>query len=183
MINPHMETARLRLRPLADTDQALYCGLYTDEWVMREIAAPLTHEAAAKSFVAACRHNAKDSPGHRYWAIDAKATDGGMAGSIGLAALLRHGDRAELGVMLREGWGNRGVSSEAFAPLLDHAFLGMSLAQVYAERNDDHHALIIDRLLDRFGFVRNPDTASRPGLCRWELPREVWQTRRDAVPA
>ena len=38
----------------------------------------------------------------------------------------------------------RGASSEAFVPLIDHAFADMELALVYAQRPDDDHARIID---------------------------------------
>jgi RimJ/RimL family protein N-acetyltransferase len=174
-----LDTARLRLRPLDARDHAMFCHLYTDPDVMRRIRPPLTAEAAAQSFRRACAHNAKATPGHRFWAIDDKAS----AQAIGMAALLRAGSGAELGVMLRGGWWSRGISSEAFAPLLEHAFLGMGLALVYAERPDDDHALIIDRLLDRFGFVRTPERATAPAQCRWELPRAAWQRRRmDCAP-
>lgn len=174
-----METARLRLRPMEARDEAMFCHLYTDPDVMRRIVAPLSAEAATQSFQRACGHNAKDTPGHRFWAIDSKPVDGAaMETAIGMAALLRTGDRAELGVMLTNGWWNRGISSEAFVPLIDHAFLGMGLDLVYAQRPDDDHALIIDRLLGRFGFVRTPETAPEPHLARWELPRATWSTRR-----
>lgn len=168
-----METDRLRLRPMEARDEAMFCHLYTDPDVMRRIVAPLSAEAAANSFQRACSHNAKDTPGHRFWAID----DKGSATAIGMAALLRSGDSAELGVMLRNGWWSRGISSEAFVPLIDHAFLGMGLALVYAQRPDDDHARIIDRLLGRFGFVRTPDKVKDPALCRWELPRARWLAR------
>jgi RimJ/RimL family protein N-acetyltransferase len=165
-------------------DEAMFCHLYTDPDVMRRIVAPLSAEAALLSFQRACNHNAKDQPGHRFWAIDPKRDDGTAAdAAIGMAALLRNGDSAELGVMLVHGWWNSGVSSEAFAPLLAHAFTGhafngMGLALVYAQRPDDDHALIIDKLLAKFGFVRTPDKVTDPSLCRWELPRASWQQRR-----
>jgi RimJ/RimL family protein N-acetyltransferase len=169
-----METDRLRLRPMEARDEAMFCHLYTDPDVMRRIVAPLSAEAAAQSFRSARRHNAKGQPGHRFWAIDDKDSDT----AIGMAALLRSGDSAELGVMLRNGWWNRGISSEAFVPLIDHAFLGMGLALVYAQRPDDDHARIIDRLLGRFGFARTPDRVEDKTLCRWELSRACWLARR-----
>lgn len=173
-----LETPRLRLRPMEARDEAMFCHLYTDPDVMRRILPPLSAEAAAQSFVRACNHNAKDTPGHRFWAIDRKLLeDASPAEAIGMAALLRTGDSAELGVMLRNGWWNRGISSEAFGPLLAHAFSGMNLALVYAQRPDDDHALIIDKLLGRFGFIRTPDKATDKTLCRWELPRTAWQAR------
>jgi RimJ/RimL family protein N-acetyltransferase len=174
-----LETARLRLRPRAAGDEALYRGLYTDAAVMREIGAPMSADAAARAFQSACRHNGRDAPGHRFWAID--ATDARVAtpgDSVGFAALLRSGVGAELGVMLRQGWWHGGISSEAFVPLIDHAFLGMGLALVYAQRADNDHARIIDRLLGRFGFTRAPERAPGPDVARWELPRAVWQARR-----
>src|SRR5688572_10434787 len=48
-----VETARLRMRPIADADEPLFTQLYTDEETMRFIGAPLTPERAAKSFRAA----------------------------------------------------------------------------------------------------------------------------------
>ena len=174
-----LDTPRLRLRPMEAQDEAMFCHLYTDPEVMRRILPPLSAEVAGQNFQRACGHNARDTPGHRFWAIDDKAS----ASAIGMAALLRYGDSAELGVMLRHGWWNRGISSEAFVPLIGHAFTdsasnGMGLALVYAQRPDDDHALLIDRLLARFGFVRTPDKVSDKALCRWELPRAAWQARR-----
>lgn len=169
-----LDTPRLRLRPMETRDEAMFCHLYTDPDVMRRILPPLSAEAAAQSFKRACAHNAKDAPGHRFWAIDDRQSDT----AIGMAALLRTGDSAELGVMLRNGWWNRGISSEAFAPLIEHAFVGMGLSLLYAQRPDDDHALLIDKLLDKFGFVRTPDKVTDKTLCRWELPRQTWESRR-----
>jgi RimJ/RimL family protein N-acetyltransferase len=164
-----LETVRLRLRPLVSGDAALFTHLYTDGDVMRRILPPLSVDAAARVFERACRHTANSQPGHRYWTIEEKSTDA----AIGIAALLRAGESAELGVMLRrEAW-QRGISSEAFVPLIDHAFLRMGLELITAQRPEDDHALIIDRLLGRFGFARVPERAG-PGQARWELPRTRW---------
>lgn len=177
-----LKTNRLVLRLFdidAPGDEALFVHLYTDPAVMRRIAFSTSAEKAARAFQAACRHNRQAAPGHRYWRIDWRGGEGDSAGpsDIGLAALRRHGDAAELGVMLREGGWNRGISSEAFTVVLAHAFGPMGLALVYAERPDDDHALIIDRLLGRFGFKRTPAQASGPDQCRWELSRLEWGVR------
>lgn len=177
-----LKTNRLVLRLLetdAPGDETLFVHLYTDPAVMRRIEFSTSAEAAARAFHAACRHNQQAIPGHRYWRIDWRAGQGDSAGpsDIGLAALRRQGDAAELGVMLRESGWNRGISSEAFTVVLAHAFGPMDLALVYAERPDDDHALVIDRLLERFGFTRTPERASGPGQCRWELSRQGWGVR------
>jgi RimJ/RimL family protein N-acetyltransferase len=164
-----LETSRLRLRLMEARDEAMFCHLYTDPEVMRRILPPLSAEAAAQSFARACNHNAKDTPGHRFWAIDYTLADSATSDTtIGMAALLRNG------------WWNRGISSEAFVPLIDHAFLGMELTLVYAQRPDDDHARIIDKLLDKFGFVHATDRLVDKTLCRWELPRSTWEERRGA---
>jgi hypothetical protein len=164
-------TDRLRLRLLAPRDAALFVGLYTDAAVMARIMPPLDVAAATRAFEAACRHNGRANPGHRHWAIEARDDGRGL----GIAALLREGTRAELGVMLRpEAW-NRRVSGEAFAALLPHAFEDPTLALIDAQRPDDDHALRIDRLLAPFGFIRGP--ATRPGCARWLLPRPVFMQR------
>lgn len=176
---PPLNTRRLVLRLLESDalgDEKLFVHLYTDPAVMRRIAFSISPEEAARAFQAACRHNGRPSPGHRYWRIDWRGQEEGRPAGIGIVALRRQGNTAELGVMLREGAWNRGISSESFTVVLAHAFGPMGLAMVYAERPEDDHALIIDRLLDGFGFARAPQRAL-PGRCRWELPREVWLQR------
>lgn len=181
-----MRSRRLSLRLLEAhgvADQALYVHLYTDPAVMRRIAIATSAELAMRAFHRVCRHNQREVPGHRTWRIDWHGDDGLMADSegVGIVALMRAGDAAELGVMLRDGWWNRGVSSEALPLVLAHAFGPMGLALVHAERPDDDHALVIDRLLARFTFRRVPERASAAGRCRWELPLSVWG--QDAVRA
>lgn len=174
-----MRSRRLSLRLLEVDgvgDQALYVHLYTDPAVMRRIAIATSPERAMRAFQSVCRHNQRDVPGHRAWRIDWHGDDGLTkdAEGVGIVALMRAGGAAELGVMLRDGWWSRGVSSEAFTLVLAHAFGPMGLTLVHAERPDDDHALIIDRLLARFAFRRVPERASAADQCRWELPLGDW---------
>ena len=171
-----LETTRFRLRPLRDedaADRALYGALYTSAAVMARIMPPLSADAAMRLYGRAIGWAQDDRPGHRFWMIDARDA----AATIGVAGYLRDGAEAEIGVLLVEPWWNRGVSSETFVPLIAHGFERMGLARITAERPDDDHARVIDRLLGRFGFVRTPDRASAPGQCRWELPRSAWELR------
>jgi RimJ/RimL family protein N-acetyltransferase len=165
-----LETARLRLRLLheeVDGDAALYVHLYTDAAVMQWIAPPLGVDAATAAFNRACRHNHAARPGHRTWRIDGR--DGG---DIGIAALQRHGDAAEIGVVLREGAWRHGLAREALGGVLVHAFDHMGLALVYGERPDDAQAKRVDRMFAPLGLHRVP--APVPGQARWELPRARW---------
>lgn len=166
-----LETARLRLRPLhedADDDAALYVHLYTDAAVMRHIAAPLAAEVAAQAFARASRHNHAARPGHRTWRIDDRAT----GADLGIAALQRAGDVAEIGVVLREAAWGRGLGREAIAAVLDQAFATPGLALVYGERPDDAQARLVDRMFAPLGLRRVTPPAA--GRARWELPRQRW---------
>ena len=166
-----LETSRLRLQLLqeeSEDDAALYMHLYTDADVMQHIAAPLTVERAAQGFARVCRHNRAARPGHRTWRIDERT--GGA--DLGIAALQRTGDAAEIGVMLRrQGWGN-GVGREALSAVLDHAFGVLGLRLVYGERPDDGQARLVDRMFGPLGLDRVP--ARTPGIARWELARTHW---------
>lgn len=166
-----LETARLRLRPIDQRDAALYRALYTSPLVMHRIMPPLSQEAADLAFGHACRHNTRFSPGHRFWSIQHRNASVGM----GLAALLRKDSHAELGVLLLPAHWKTGVSSDAFVALLDHAFAAMGLDLIHAQRLDDDHALVIDRLLGPLGFVRVPPAGVTAGTCRWELRRSDWK--------
>jgi len=171
-----LETARLRLRLLheeAGGDAALYVHLYTDAAVMQWIAPPLGIDAATAAFNRACRHNRAARPGHRTWRVD------GLDGrDIGIAALQRAGDAAEIGVVLREGAWGRGLAREALGAVLAHAFDGMGLAMVYGERPNDAQARLVDRMFAPLGLERVPGRAP-PGQARWELARARWSAAGD----
>jgi hypothetical protein len=132
---------------------------------MREIGPLPDVPGLREGFARVCRHNRAKSPGHRLWVIEGRH-DGG---AVGITALRRAASRAELGIMLRPDAWNRGIAREVFGPLLRHAFDAMGLDSVDAERRDDAHGALIDRLLRPFGFVEATPTA--PGLRRWVLSR------------
>ncbi|WP_133500146.1 GNAT family N-acetyltransferase [Cognatilysobacter terrigena] len=163
-------TPRYRLRLVVPEDEAHYVALYRDPDVMRAIGPLPDVEHLRAAFGRVRRHNTASKPGHRVWAIRDRQSER----PIGITALLRAGGRAELGIMLLPGVWNRGVAKEVFRPLLDHAFGPMGLDVVDAERRDDEHAVVIDRLLHPFGFLNADPTA--PGLRRWALSRAAWHS-------
>ena len=168
MAEPDLRTDCLRLRLIDSRDADTYRALYTSPEVMRHVMPPLSVEAADAGFASVCRHNQRAAPGHRHWAIE----DVSQGTALGLVALQRDGARAELGVLLLPHAWRRRVASEAFVPVLAYGFRTMGLAWIDAERADDPHARVIDRLLVPFGFERIP--ARSPGACRWALPVGRW---------
>lgn len=155
--------APVALRLLAADDRVAYRALWTSPDVMRAIGPPLTPAQADAQFERTLRHNARVTPGHRSWMVLPAA--GG--GPCGLVALLRHGLRAEVGVMLQPTEQRRGVAAAALRLLLPHAFGPLGLEIVDASRADDAHVAVIDRLLRPLGFERC--AGLRPGEAGWRL--------------
>ncbi len=172
-----LRTARFQLRPLqADDpgDHDLYVALYTSPAVMARIMPPLDAAGAAAAFERTCRHNGRDTPGHRHWSV-VEAASGQRAGVVGL---LREGRCVEIGGVLLPAWWNRGVSREAYARIIDHAFEAMGVDLVFGERDDDAHARLIDRLFAPLGLARVRAGDRGDGRCRWELRQADWASRR-----
>src|SRR3546814_14303860 len=73
------EVAGLRRRPLAPSDEDLYCRLYTDPGVMRHVGPPLARGAASCAFGSLLRQQAIDPPRSRHWVLVSR-DDGGALG-------------------------------------------------------------------------------------------------------
>ena len=164
-----IDTPRLHLRPLAERDGALYCSLYTDPEVMRYIAAPLSPEAAQRSFVAACR---LQWPHPQRWVISER----GAGGAIGLLSMSVDGEAAEVGVMLLAEAQGQGYAAEAIAALADVVFDGSGPDRREILRLWVRHApgnRPMSEVMHRLGFQRE-DMPPMDQL-RWQLTRARWQ--------
>jgi len=164
------ETARLRMRPLDASDEALYCALYTTPALMRFIATPLTTEAAQRSFQSALR---KPCARPQRWTVFEKEGGGGL----GILGLIGHDDRPEIGVMLFSRGHGRGLGTEAMQGLVDHAFDAYPLRSIRARQQVVDNPTVI-RMMTRVGFNALAPTAERPEGGDWELHRHEWQVLR-----
>jgi [ribosomal protein S5]-alanine N-acetyltransferase len=160
------ETARLRMRPLDASDEWLYGTLYTNAELMQFIAAPLTQEAARKSFQVALRQQA---PRPQRWIVFPR--DGDTA--IGLLGLIGIADRPEIGVMLLPHAHGRGIGTEAMRGLADYAFDAFALQWIRARQSVVDNPTVI-RMMTRLGYTSLPPTPQHPGGGEWELPRCRW---------
>ena len=160
------ETARLRMRPLEASDEALYRTLYTTPELMRFIAVPFSQEAAQRSFQAALR---KQSPRPQRWIVFEKHGDC----AIGLLGLVGHDDRPEIGVMLLAPAHGRGFGTEAMRGMADYAFDAFQLESICARQQVVDNPTVI-RMMTRLGFSPLPPTIERPAGGDWELPRTDW---------
>lgn len=168
---PELNGPRLCLRPLHAGDEALYCAVYGDAELMRQIAAPLTAAAARRAFAAALRANAAGNPHTAYWVLFEREqrTDVGLLGLLGAP----RGIDAEVGAMILPGCQGRGHAAEAIAELADFAFTQLPLMRLHTRHAAANGAAI--GLMHKLGFV--PIASDALGH-RWELLRESWWRRR-----
>jgi len=171
-------TPRLHLRPLAPSDEDLYCRLYTDHHVMRHVAPPLALGAAARAFVSVLRQQAIEPPRSRHWILVSRE----CGDALGLMAWLPDpGDpgSAEVGVLLAAGAQGRGHATEAIAALADSVFAGSAQRRLWTRHARDNGLAV--GLMRKLGFESVPEASDGSAPVRWQLERERWASRRGAV--
>jgi ribosomal-protein-alanine N-acetyltransferase len=175
-----LETARLRLRPLAEPDAHRIQTLFPHPNVLRYMNAAIPWpypENGAIEFVRSVLPRLEAQEEY-YWALRLKAADEGLIGVIGLTPA---SDEDHRGFWLAEIYWGRGLMREAVAAVNDFAFdvLGMTeLLLNNAAPNAASH-----RLKESVGaeIVRIEDTdyvgGRFPGV-RWRLTAEAWRRHR-----
>jgi RimJ/RimL family protein N-acetyltransferase len=148
---PTLETARLRLRPLDDTDLDALLALHSDAHVLRYWdSPPWTGRERAVRFLVRSREMATEGSGARV-ALD-RRSDGAFLGWCGLTGYDAGHRSAALGyVLATPAWG-RGYATEAATALLRWAFGALDLNRVQAQVDTRNAASA--RVLEKLGFLR-----------------------------
>jgi RimJ/RimL family protein N-acetyltransferase len=149
------ETARLRMRRLCESDESLYCDLYTDADTMRFICAPWSRERAARNFRKVLARSLQPSS-PKYFAMLDRASQR----CIGLCAIQQPDaemQRAEVGMMLNSDARGQGYATEAFAALITTAFLALPIDTVWVQYHPANTAA--ERLFIGLGFLPAADAA------------------------
>ena len=162
------DTARLHLRPIDAGDEALYCHLYTDPELMRHIAAPMTVEAAKRSFGAALR---QQSPTRQRWIIREHRQAEGV-GLVGLFVDKVEADVAEIGVMLVAAGQGKGYGTESMAGVVDRTFSRMPMRLLWIRQTITNTA--VDAMMAKLGFRCMESTRIGDQERYWELTRDRW---------
>jgi RimJ/RimL family protein N-acetyltransferase len=170
------ETPRLRMRPMRECDQALFCDLYTDAETMRFVAPSLKLAKAINRFAEALRM----MHGHPIEWLFLVMTQKSSAQTIGLCGVPGfdlNARRLELGMMLRREVRGKGYSKEGLAALADRTFSVLPVDKLWVEYSPEHIAA--DRLTKGIGFLPNPEAvATRTDACVWSVWREPWYSAR-----
>ena len=151
---PTLETPRLRLRPLAETDEADLVALDSDPEVMRYVGSPAGVKSPAETMERA-RLRIRET--HRgvyeplgFWRIETRS--GGTFRGVGALIRMPDGDDVEVAYRLaRSAWG-LGIATEAAGALVAHAVGPLALPRVVAVTYPENQAS--QRVLDKLGFER-----------------------------
>lgn len=176
MTLPTLATARFRLRPLGEQDEALYVSIYTDEALMRHVGEPMVASEARRAFQAFLRSNRHaDLRRACCWVIEHGGDDSDV---IGLLALAPHPDAAEIGVMVQAPWQGRKVAQETIAFLSGHLFEQAAWPRTFSRHARDNEAGA--GVMRRLGFRAMADVPGGVAFRGWEITRDEW-TRRMAA--
>ena len=147
---PALETPRLHLREIRDSDAAALFTLHSDARVMRYWSSTAwTDPAQAQQLLQRLQRDR--AAGVLPWAI-ATREDDALIGTVTLFNISPGNRRAEIGYALGSAHWGKGFSSEALRAVLRHAFDVLQLERVEAD-TDPRNAPSL-RLLEGLGFVR-----------------------------
>jgi RimJ/RimL family protein N-acetyltransferase len=169
-----VETARLLLRPLGESDLDAYAAMVADPEVMRFLGEgrTLDREDAWRSMAMLIGH--WTLRGFGMWALEERAT-GAFVGRVGLHYPEGWPDREVGWALCREHWG-KGYAIEAARAALDHAFdaLGWERAISLIHRENVRSIRVAERLGER--FEREATVRGKPaGL--YAVSRAAWKAR------
>ncbi|WP_045120092.1 GNAT family N-acetyltransferase [Haliangium ochraceum] len=162
---PVIDTERLHLRPLREDDADALHSVFSDAEVMTYWSSgPHQSREQTRAYV---RGNVTGDV-YSTWAMGAR---GGDDTALGWVVLHHHRKGlAEIGYVLRRDHWGRGLTREAVAAVLEHAFTAVGYRRIKADVDPDNAGS--NRLLEALGFTRE-------GVLRGE-----WETHigvRDSV--
>ncbi len=150
IVIPTLETARLRLRPLAVEDAPQFHAAYGDAATMRFWDAPPSPDVAETE--RRIRMSTGANPAfHAAWAV-CDGESGQLLGMVNYHARQPWARRLAVGWILVPAAQGRGVMAEAMGALVGHCFEALDTHRIEAEIEPDNHRSA--RLAERLGFQR-----------------------------
>ncbi len=148
---PNLETERLYLRQVIDSDAPEIMELRGNAETMKYIPRPLVKnldDALAHVAMISEKNNANEGIN---WAITIKGNHK-LIGIIGHYIIQKENFRAEIGYMLLPEFQNRGIISEAIQEVVNYGFTKMKLHSIQAVI--DPNNLSSEKVLRKNGFVK-----------------------------
>lgn len=173
----HVEfsSARLLVRSIRESDQELYCELFSQAETMRHIGPSWTRAAAVRAFRSVLQATRCEPPRAVFLTLTPKAAQQ----PIGLCSL-QNFDRtqrtAELGLMIVPSGRAHGVATEALTAVIAHAFSTLPFDELWVRFAIDHAAA--KSTARSAGLVRHADASPADraaNLWRWSAYRSSWR--------
>jgi len=168
------DTPRLHLRPLGEGDELLYCQMYTDPELMRYIAAPMTVDAAQRSFGVALK---QQGGARMIWVIEVR--DSGS--ECGILGVVSKDDAAEVGVILFAEAQARGFAAEVIAAIADILFQSTAIRRLWTRHAAANGPMSV--LMRKLGFEPLTTDDLPAGELRWQITCERWHQRCEVAVA
>ncbi|HKR33941.1 MAG TPA: GNAT family N-acetyltransferase [Steroidobacteraceae bacterium] len=168
-------SARLLVRSIRESDQELYCELFSQAETMRHIGPPWTRAAAAKAFRSVLRATRCEPPRAVFLTLTPKAAQQ----AIGLCSLQNFDSAqrtAELGLMIVPSGRAHGVATEALTAVIAHTFSTLPFDELWVRFAIDHAAA--KSTARSAGLVRHADASPQDraaNLWRWSAYRSSWR--------
>ncbi len=148
---PTLETERLRLRQIEESDASSLMNYLTDPEVMEYYGlAPFQSIKDALNEISWYQSIFKENTGIR-WGITLKGEDE-IIGSCGFLNMSPQNYRTEVGYELSKQYWGKGIAGEALDAVLSYGFESMNLQRIQALIEPPNVASI--RLVEKHGFVR-----------------------------
>jgi Acetyltransferases, including N-acetylases of ribosomal proteins len=148
---PVLETARLRLRQLTDTDADAVIAIFSSPEVLRYMDAdPVDTREGAERFIRWTRDYYTQQGGIR-WGLTLRDGDDTVIGTCGFHYWNRASRRADIGYDLHPAYWRQGYMSEAVRMLLGWCFDNLNLHRIQADCTSGNIAS--ERLLEKMGFT------------------------------
>lgn len=180
---PIIETPRLILRGMRDSDLMPFAAMNADPRVMEYFPSPMTHDESEAMVRRIDDHFAKN--GHSFWVVEAA----GAADFIGIAGLLVPGFEAHFTPSVEIGWRfahahwGRGYATEAARALLAFGFDRLGLEEIVSFTAMANHRS--RAVMERLGMTHDAaDDFDHPNLPKggpltrhvlYRLPRTNWR--------
>lgn len=174
-----LETERLLLRKLEDSDYERLFLLDSDPEVMKYIGVPvLTDISQSKDIVRMIQKQYEENGIGRFAVIEKESNL--LIGWSGLKFLTKeingYNNVYELGYrFLPEYWG-KGYAMESAKASLDYGFNDLNIDVIYALAHSENDGS--NHILQKLGFERTGEFAEPDGICFWyELTREKYSSK------
>jgi ribosomal-protein-alanine N-acetyltransferase len=183
MITPILETRRLILRPLAESDAPAIQRHFNNWNVIRHLASVVPWpypDDGAQTFIRSQLDKIAAGEELYQWVLVQRSGDGQAIGSIGFRPRIDH-PKGNRGFWLAEPYWNQGLMTEAITAVNDFAFLTLGLEDFYvcnAESNVASRRVKQKTGAEFVGHVEIPHHDGRSRSEKWRVRRKSWLERK-----